>query len=73
MKDIAEIDKNFKFETNIQRDNIVFLNVLDAPFSVYGVNYENGMFRRMPENVAKSVSEGVYFLHGNGETALHGQ
>ena len=32
---------------------------------VYGVFKENGKYRRMPEGVAKSVSEGVYALHSN--------
>ena len=62
---IAEIDKNFKIETKINRPNIQFYNSLCAPFKVYGVFYENGMFRRIPEDVAKSVSEGVTHLHAN--------
>ena len=63
--DIANIDKNFKIETKINKKDIKFFDVKDEPFTVYGVLYENGKFRRMPESVAKSVSEGVHWLHSN--------
>ncbi len=63
--DISAVDKNFKVETNIDRDDIKFYNADEAPFKVYGVFRENGKYRRMPESVAKTVSEGVYFLHAN--------
>lgn len=65
MKNITDIDKNFKVQTNIQRNDIVFHNVKDKPFLVYGVFYEDGKFRRMPGEVAKTVSDGVYELHAN--------
>jgi len=65
MRDISEIDKNFKLQTSIDKKDIRFVNVLDTPMSLHGVFYENGAFRRMPESVAKSVSEGVYYLHTN--------
>ena len=65
MRDISEIDKNFKLQTSIDKKDIKFVNALDAPISLHGVFYENGAFRRMPESVAKSVSEGVYWLHTN--------
>lgn len=66
MKNISDIDKNFKVQTNIQRSGIVFHNVTDKPFMVYGVFYSNGKFRRMPEDVAKTVSDRVYALHARG-------
>jgi hypothetical protein len=65
MKEIYVLDKNFKVDTKIVRQDIVFYNVLETPFEINGVFYENGKFRRMPEKVAKSVSEGVYALHTN--------
>jgi len=61
--DISKIDKNFEIKTKIQRENIKFYSVENEPFSLYGVFKENGKFRRMPEDVAKKVSEGVYGLH----------
>ncbi len=65
MPSIYEIDKNFKIETNINKSDIKFYNPLYAPFKVHGVFYEDGKYRRMPEEVAKTVSTGVHFLHAN--------
>ena len=65
MKNFSEIDKNFKIETKIDKEDIEFINALDERFSLYGIFYENGRYRRMPEAVARTVSEGVYELHAN--------
>ena len=65
MPSIYEIDKNFKIETNINKSDIKFYNPLYAPFSVHGVYYDNGKYRRMPEDVARTVSVGVHALHAN--------
>ena len=60
MARIEDIDKNFKVETKIEREGLKFYNSLSAPFEIYGVKHIDGKFRRMPEEAAKSVSEGVY-------------
>ena len=60
MSDISSVDKNFKIESKIEKENIKFYNVLEKPFKVYGLEYENGMFRRLPEAVAKTISEPLY-------------
>lgn len=65
MNNIAEVDKNFKVETNIDKDDIKFYNAEFTPFNIYGIFKENGKFRRLPEAVAKTVSGGVHFLHAN--------
>ena len=65
MSRLKEIDENFKIETNIDKSDIKLYSVLEKPFSVHGVKYENGKFRRMPENIAKGISEGVSYLHTN--------
>lgn len=65
MSDIQKIDKNFLVETKIHKDDIKFYNADEAPFKIYGVFRENGKYRRMPENMAKEVSEGVTKLHSN--------
>lgn len=65
MSDISNIDKNFKINTNIQRDDIKFYDARVSPFRIYGVFYEDGKFRRMPEKIAKTVSNGVHYLHAN--------
>lgn len=63
--DISKIDKNFEVKALTERGGLSFYDVNTPPFAVSGVFYENGMFRRLPEAVAKSVSEGVYALHAN--------
>ncbi len=65
MNKIEQVDKNFKIETKIDKADVVFHNVLENPFKIHGIFYENGKFRRMPEKVAKSVSEEVETLHSN--------
>ena len=63
MKNIAEVDKNFKVETNIDKPDIKFYNAESEPFEIYGIFKENGKFRRLPEDIAKAVSDGVHYLH----------
>ena len=64
--DISKIDNNFSVPRSVSsKTDICFYNADSAPFKIYGVFRENGMYRRMPEDVAKKVSEGVYYLHSN--------
>ena len=65
MSDFEKIDKNFKVETKIDKTDVVFFDPRELPFRIYGVYYDNGQYRRLPSEVAKSVSEGVYALHAN--------
>jgi len=65
MNNLSEIDPNFKVDSDINKDDVVFHNVLSAPMKVYGVFYEDGKFRRMPESVAQKVTPGVLRLHSN--------
>ena len=65
MLDISVIDPNFKVETKIQEEDIRFYDVLQPPFSVHGVFYQDGKFRRIPEAVAKTVNAGVLSRHAN--------
>ena len=62
---ISKIDKNFRVETKIERDGLKFYDAESEPFRVHGVFREGEYFRRLPESVAKSVSEGVHYLHTN--------
>lgn len=62
---IFEIDQNFTFETKLDVTGFKFYNVLEQPFSIHGIRYENEMFCRMPEEIARCVSDGVYWLHRN--------
>lgn len=66
-KSIAEIDKNLAVAETISKDGLRFYNVKNAPFEIYGL-YEpksEGKFRRMPQEVADTVSEAVGGLSRN--------
>lgn len=65
VKGLDTIDKNFRVETSIKKEDIRFYDVEDGVFQIYGVFKENGMFRRMPEATAKGINKGVYGLHTN--------
>lgn len=60
-------ERYFKDGFKIDRDDLEMHDVKDEPFVIYGlydVKNQEG-FRRMNEEVAKSVSDGVYRLHAN--------
>ena len=59
------IDPNLVVPTKLDKADICFYNVLEEPFSIHGVFYEDGKFRRLPESVAEAVSPGVLRLHGH--------
>ena len=59
--EIGKLDKNLVANGDTKRDDAVFYDVRKAPFSIYGVTYDEaeGCFRRMPKEVAEKVSDGV--------------
>lgn len=62
MQDISKIDKNFEVKPLELGQETVFFNCLEEPFKIYGLilpQNEDDIFRRLPEDVAQSVSEGV--------------
>lgn len=63
MANIAEIDKNFKIESEIQKDDVKFHNPMEKPFKIYGLMHDGTMFRRMPKEIAKNTNIGVSELH----------
>lgn len=65
MSDISKIDRNFEVKTSIEKEDIRFYNIEEAPFKIYGLLRENGKYCRMPEKVAESVSPGVHALYAN--------
>lgn len=65
MSNISDVDKNFKVETKLEHDGLKFYNALSEPFKIYGIKMEDGKFRRLPQNIAKRVSEGVLHLHSH--------
>ncbi len=62
MSSLEKIDSRLVVSTAFGRDDIVMHDPRKAPFTLYGVTYENGCYRRMPEAVAKTVSESVSTL-----------
>lgn len=65
MLDIGKIDKALKVDAEIDKTGLKFYDVKNEPFKIYGIYFEGGKFRRLPEKVAESVSEGVHSLHAN--------
>lgn len=64
MPDITEIDHNFKSENKIELNDVCFYSVKENPWCLFGL-IDDGVFRRIPEDVAGKVNEGVYELHTN--------
>lgn len=65
LSNISLVDSNFKIESHINEKDIRFYDVNQPPFRIYGVFYDSGKFRRLPEDIAKTVNTGVYGLHAN--------
>lgn len=61
--DIAQMDQNFKVETALDRTDLQFHDPRKAPFALYGVFYQDGKYRRMPEKAAQAVSDWVHIQH----------
>ena len=59
MSNIAEIDKNLKVETQIDREGLVFKNALDAPFKLYGIYKYTGSQSAI---VLKNGNDGVIVI-----------
>ncbi len=65
MKNITDVDSNFKIETTITQEGVRFFDPTKPPFSIHGVSYADGRYRRLPQDVAVTVSESVEYLHVN--------
>lgn len=65
MKKIEEIDKNLKVTSTLEEKDIVFFNVCQSPFKVYGITHDGTQFRRIPKDVAKNTNDGVLGLSTN--------
>ena len=61
--DIKTIDKNFD-TSFVAPDDIEWFSIREMPFSVHGVFYseEEGLYRRLPKDVADATNEGVSYL-----------
>ncbi len=65
MPNITEIDKNFKLEDNVKRDGMVFYDIKQEPFRIYGVFHDGVQYRRMPKSVTDKVSPALEYLAKN--------
>ena len=64
MPKITEIDKNFKTIAKLNLDDERLYNVKENPWCIFGLIYDD-LFRRMPQDIADKVNEGVQALHTN--------
>ena len=55
----------FEVPESVSRPDMRFISALTPPVAVYGVMYVDGMFRRIPETLAKRTNEGVTELHAD--------
>ena len=62
MTDFSRIDPNFKVEPCFSQEGLAFYDVTKPPFSLHGLLWEEGCFRRLPRQVAENVSEEVAHL-----------
>ena len=57
MNKLSQVDQNFEIPAYVEKTDLCYYDVKTAPFAVYGVFYEDGYFRRIPETVAKAVQK----------------
>ena len=62
---LDRIDPNFSVKPCSEHGGKLFFDVKNAPFTLHGVLFADKKFRRMPAEIAKAVSPGVYALHAN--------
>ena len=61
--DITAIDKNFLNGSIFEKEGLVWKSITESPFKIYGLAVCEGEdFFRLPDALAKQVSEGVYNL-----------
>ena len=64
MPEIGMLDKNLAVMYSLGRDDIEFYDPRKEPFALYGVFFEDGQYRRLPDAAASKVSGGVRELAG---------
>ena len=61
--DISKIDSNFLAGSIINKEDIVWINILQSPISIHGLAVkEHGKFWRLPEELIDHVNTGVTIL-----------
>jgi len=61
-QDITKIDKNFAVKSSVDKADVLWYDVREAHFRIYGIFYDGNCFRRLPESVAAAVSDRVHTL-----------
>ena len=64
---LIDVDKNFKVNTVENDEQYDFYDVRQSPFKIYGLYKPEteDVFKRIPDEVAESVSEGICMLYKN--------
>ena len=59
-----QYDENMITQTRLARPDVKFFDVTEPPVRFYGVFCEDGLLRRLPIGVAKTVSKGIHEMCG---------
>lgn len=64
--DISKVDENFA-SAKAEYKGLNFVDAKAAPFKLYGVTFDKvqGLYTRMPREIAEKVSDGVNYLYKN--------
>lgn len=65
MSDISKIDKNFTIPATIDKEDVVFYNVKENDWCLYGLMYDETQFFRMDKSVAEKISQSLIWLNEN--------
>ncbi|MBR3943042.1 MAG: hypothetical protein IKJ55_06760, partial [Clostridia bacterium] len=65
MSDISKIDKNFVVPTSIDKDDVVYYNIKENDWCLYGLMYDETQFFRMDKSVAEKISQSLIWLNEN--------
>ena len=57
-------DENMMIAKSIDKPDVCFYNIDDAPFRIYGVWREEERYCRIPKSVAKTISKGISDSYG---------
>lgn len=66
MTSVEKLDKNMVFDSKIEREGLVFKNIEEDPFKVYGVfrdyapDLQRTIWSRMPDEISKDISIHVH-------------
>lgn len=62
--ELSKIDKNFVIDNAVNKEDIIWYDSKKcASFMVHGLIIEDGVFKRLPSKIAKTVSNGVFACH----------